>query len=155
MLCSIYLRIFSFWFLVLFSIGENLLNSSFPVIFCINRFYSYSALIYLDITAFFRTTWIRNEKYKKKRLKCNQHYKSKRPSHLLFTIFTYWLATPLKRIWICKLLLFLQTVEKQKWLFFYCFYHYYFLFAFAINIEWICFLLFLFSILFCLFKLIL
>ena len=28
--------------------------------------------------------------------------------------FTSWLVTPLKRIWICKLFFFLQTVDKEN-----------------------------------------
>ena len=56
----------------------------------------------------------RGHDLQERRLQYNQHYESKRPSQLLSTLFTYWLVTHLKRIWICKLLLFLHTVEDRN-----------------------------------------
>ena len=61
----LFLHFFAFRFLFLFSRDENLLNSTFPVMFfSYHRFYSYSALIFLHITAFFRTAGTRNYRYK-------------------------------------------------------------------------------------------
>ena len=58
----------------------------------------------------------------------------KRPGLLLSAIFTYWLTTPLKRIWICKLLLFQQTLNKQK-MCFACFIHNLFFFLTLVNFS--------------------
>ena len=59
---------------------------------------------------------------------------NRKPDLLLSAIFTYWLTTPLKRIWICKLLLFQQTLNKQK-ICFACFIHKLFFFLTLVNFS--------------------
>ena len=62
----------------------------------------------------------RGHDLQERRLSCCQQQESKRPGQLLYNIFTYWLTSQLKRIWICK---FFFSYKLQNTEFFFCLFY--------------------------------